>query len=160
MIDLPPGMNNYLQTFFDKCKTSNDIMIWICICTSSCTKQAIRQVGMGEMTDRQEAIQLIIAFRTLINREEASINPALYHELQEVYLRVAALRPGDSQNPRQPVAQVALKDSELSVPLRIGRLLAELGCAVSSQTEVLRGVFLIAGDAGAFADGFLHSSFL
>ena len=103
---------------------------------------------------------MIIAFRTLINREEASINPALYHELQEVYLRVAALRSGDSQNSRQPVAQVALKDSELSVPLRIGRLLAELGCAVSSQTEVLRGVFLIAGDAGAFAGGFLHSSFL
>ena len=47
MIDLPPGATNYLQFFFDKCAVSNETMIWICICTSTCAKQAIRQVRNG-----------------------------------------------------------------------------------------------------------------
>ena len=50
MIDLPLGATNYLQFFFDKCAVSNETMIWICICTSTCAKQAIRQVRSGLYT--------------------------------------------------------------------------------------------------------------
>lgn len=50
MIDLPPAATNYLQFFFEKCSVSNETMIWICICTSTCAKQAIRQVRSTSLT--------------------------------------------------------------------------------------------------------------